>query len=111
MLFKEKLKLGFNGLLVVFLSHLFIACLHAKIETVTVNASGTGETETLAIESALVQAVSKVNGAEIAASTKTSISEVSSTSKGTELNEEYQNKVSKISDYTYASLIKCFHKK
>ena len=38
--------------------------------------------------------MSKVNGAEIAASTKTSISEVSSTSKGTELNEEYQNKVS-----------------
>ena len=41
----------------------------AKIETVTVNASGTGKTEALAIESALVQAVSKVNGAEIAAKT------------------------------------------
>ena len=64
--------------------------IQAKIETITVNASGTGTTEALAIESALVQAVSKVNGAEIAASTKTSISEVSSTSKGTELNEEYQ---------------------
>ena len=66
----------------------------SKIETITVNASGTGKTEALAIESALVQAVSKVNGAEIAASTKSSISEVSSTSKGTDLNEEYQNKVS-----------------
>ena len=76
-----------------FLSFLICCIVQAKIETITVNASGTGTTEALAIESALVQAVSKVNGAEIAASTKTSISEVSSTSKGTELNEEYQNKV------------------
>ena len=77
--------------LLLFYLSLFV---QAKIETVTVNASGTGKTEALAIESALVQAVSKVNGAEIAASTKSSISEVSSTSKGTDLNEEYQNKVS-----------------
>ena len=60
----------------------------------TVNASGTGNSEALAIESALVQAVSKVNGAEIAASTKTSISEISSSSKGDEIDKDYVNKVS-----------------
>ena len=87
---KKKLRTLTLSFLFLFLSFF----VQAKIETVTVNASGTGTTEALAIESALVQAVSKVNGAEIAASTKTSISEVSSTSKGTELNEEYQNKVS-----------------
>ena len=87
---KKKLRTLCLSFLFLFLSFF----IQAKIETVTVNASGTGTTEALAIESALVQAVSKVNGAEIAASTKTSISEVSSTSKGTELNEEYQNKVS-----------------
>ena len=75
----------------VSLSKFFV---QAKIETVTVNASGKGTTEALAIESALVQAVSKVNGAEIAASTKTSISESPLLLKVTELNEEYQNKVS-----------------
>ena len=65
-----------------------------KIETIIVNASGTGNSEALAIESALVQAVSKVNGAEIAAITKTSISEISSSSKGDQIDKEYVNKVS-----------------
>lgn len=91
---ESKLQLNYKSLLLIVLSYLFIAGLHAKIETITVNASGTGSTEALAIESALVQAVSQVNGAEIAASTKTSISEISSSTKGTELNEEYQNQVS-----------------
>ena len=48
----------------------------AKIETVSINASGTGKTEALAIQAALVQAVSKVNGVQIAASTQSSISEI-----------------------------------
>ena len=65
-----------------------------KIETIIINASGTGNSEAQAIESALVQAVSKVNGAEIAAITKTSISEISSSSKGDQIDKEYVNKVS-----------------
>tara|TARA_B100001248_G_scaffold255208_1_gene234636 strand:- start:84 stop:1358 length:1275 start_codon:yes stop_codon:yes gene_type:complete len=91
---ENKLQLNYKSLLLIVLSYLFIAGLYAKTETITVNASGTGNTEALAIESALVQAVSKVNGAEIAAITKSTISEVSSTSKGIDLNEEYQNKIS-----------------
>ena len=91
---ESKLQLNYKSLLLIILSFLFIVGLHAKIETITVNTSGTGSTEALAIEAALVQAVSQVNGAEIAANTKTSISEISSSTKGTELNEEYQNQVS-----------------
>ena len=78
---ESKLRLNYKSLLLIILSFLFIVGLHAKIETITVNASGTGSTEALAIEAALVQAVSQVNGAEIAASTKTSISEISSSTK------------------------------
>ena len=42
----------------------------SKIEIKTVEVDGRGTTETLAIESALVEAVSQINGTEIAAKLK-----------------------------------------
>ena len=53
----------------------------AKTQVLNINSSGIGETEILAIEAALIQAISKVNGSEIAANTKSSISEISNNSK------------------------------
>ena len=76
--------------LLLFYLSLFV---QAKIETVTVNASGSGTTEALAIESALVQAVSQVNGGQIAAQTKSSLSEMKKDGDYN-LNQEFQKEVS-----------------
>ena len=66
----------------------------SKIEIKTVEVDGRGTTETLAIESALVEAVSQINGTEIAAKTKTKLSEVSSNGK-TEIEESFNQEVEK----------------
>ena len=93
-LYNYNMSLKYKYLLLIILGFLSVKACANKIETIIVNASGTGNSEALAIESALVQAVSKVNGAEIAAITKTSISEISSSSKGDQIDKEYVNKVS-----------------
>ena len=82
----------------------------SKIEIKTVEASGRGTTETLAIESALVEAVSQINGTEIAAKTKTKLSEVSSNGK-TEFEESFNQEVEKktgglIKNYKVLSSVK-----
>ena len=82
----------------------------SKIEIKTVEVDGRGTTETLAIESALVEAVSQINGTEIAAKTKTKLSEVSSNGK-TEIEESFNQEVEKktgglIKNYKVLSSIK-----
>ena len=66
----------------------------AKIEVKTVETTGRGTTENLAIESALIEAVSQINGAEIAAKTKTALSEVSSNNE-TKIDESFNQEVEK----------------
>ena len=78
----------------LFLFFLFPSILFSKIEIKTVETSGRGSTETLAIESALVEAVSQINGAEIAARTKTKLSEVSSSDK-TIIDESFNQEIEK----------------
>ena len=79
--------------LFVILSLFLITDVKAKTQVLNINSSGIGETEILAIEAALIQAISKVNGSEIAANTKSSISEISNNSKIKEFNKEYKQKV------------------
>ncbi len=66
----------------------------SKIEIKTVETTGRGTSQSLAIESALVEAVSQINGAEIASKTKTKLSEVSS-NETTEIDESFSQEVEK----------------
>jgi len=59
-----------------FISLLFPFFLIAKVEIVNVEVEGLGSSKKAAIDSALVEAVSQVNGAEIASNTKRQLTEV-----------------------------------
>ena len=59
--------------LIAFLIPVF---LFAKVEIVNVEVEGLGSSKKAAIDSALVEAVSQVNGAEIASKTKRQLTEV-----------------------------------
>ena len=78
---------------IVVLSFFFFYNATAKVEVVNINSSGIGKTQKLAIEAALVQAISQVNGLEIASKTKSIISEISNNSELEELNSEYGQKI------------------
>ncbi len=78
---------------IVVLSFFFFYNATAKVEVVNINSSGIGKTQKLAIEAALVQAISQVNGLEIASKTKSIISEISHNSELEELNSEYGQKI------------------
>ena len=67
---------------------------YSQIEIKTVETTGRGTSKTLAIESALVEAVSQINGVEIAAKTKTKLSEVSSNNK-TDIDESFNQEIEK----------------
>ena len=61
---------------VFFVSLLIPVFLFAKVEIVNVEVEGIGSSKKAAIDSALVEAVSQVNGAEIASKTKRQLIEV-----------------------------------
>ena len=56
---------------------LFPSVVFSKIETKTLEVNGTASDESSAINNALVEAISQINGAKIAAEVKTSLSQVS----------------------------------
>jgi hypothetical protein len=69
---------------------------HAKLEIVSVQTEGVGITRAEAISDAVVQAISQVNGAEIAASTMSSVKEQTSASKDDSaysMEEAYQKDI------------------
>ena len=61
---------------IFFVSLLIPVFLFAKVEIVNVEVEGVGSSKKAAIDSALVEAVSQVNGAEIASKTKRQLTEV-----------------------------------
>ena len=61
---------------IFFISLLFPVFIFAKVEIVNVEVEGFGSSKKAAIDSALVEAVSQVNGAEIASKTKRQLIEV-----------------------------------
>ena len=61
---------------IFFVSLLIPVFLFAKVEIVNVEVEGFGSSKKAAIDSALVEAVSQVNGAEIASKTKRQLTEV-----------------------------------
>ncbi|MAI02351.1 MAG: hypothetical protein CMP40_00790 [Rickettsiales bacterium] len=69
----------------------------AKIEIKSVVVNGIGSTEQLAIESGLVEAVSQINGAKIAAEIKTSLSQTT-TEEGSEVTKSFDKNVSKLTN-------------
>jgi ABC-type Na+ efflux pump permease subunit len=72
--------------MVFILIPVFVICVGAKMSYVPVDAQGTGETRKDAIADALQDAVSQVNGAEIAAEMSSSVKEDISEKNG---KEEY----------------------
>ena len=69
----------------------------SKIETKTLEVNGTASDESSAINNALVEAISQINGAKIAAEVKTSLSQVS-TKEGADVKKTFDKNVSKITN-------------
>ena len=79
---------------------LFLLCptvVFSKIETKTVEVNGIASDESSAINSALVEAISQINGAKIAAEVKTSLSQVT-TKDGADVKKTFDKNVSKITN-------------
>ena len=76
---------------------LFPSIVFSKIETKTVEVNGTASDESSAINNALVEAISQINGAKIAAGVKTSLSQVS-TEEGADVKKTFDKNVSKITN-------------
>ena len=76
---------------------LFPSIVFSKIETKTVEVNGTASDESSAINNALVEAISQINGAKIAAEVKTSLSQVS-TKEGADVKKTFDKNVSKITN-------------
>ena len=76
---------------------LFPSIVFSKIETKTVEVNGTASDESSAINNALVEAISQINGAKIAAEVKTSLSQVS-TEEGADVKKTFDKNVSKITN-------------
>ena len=79
---------------------LFCLCptvVFSKIETKTVEVNGIASDESSAINNALVEAISQINGAKIAAEVKTSLSQVS-TKEGADVKKTFDKNVSKITN-------------
>ena len=69
----------------------------SKIETKTLEVNGTASDESSAINNALVEAISQINGAKIAAEVKTSLSQVS-TKEGADVKKTFDKNLSKITN-------------
>ena len=76
---------------------LFPSVVFSKIETKTLEVNGTASDESSAINNALVEAISQINGAKIAAEVKTSLSQVS-TKEGADVKKTFDKNVSKITN-------------
>ena len=76
---------------------LFPSIVFSKIETKTVEVNGTASDESSAINNALVEAISQINGAKIAAEVKTSLSQVS-TKEGADVKKTFDKNLSKITN-------------
>ncbi len=90
-----KIKIGFKF---IFLTLIYLACFGGKMSYVPVDSQGSGVTRKEAITDALQDAVSQVNGAEIAAEMSSSVKELSSEKDGEEkyeMEEAFQENVKK----------------
>ena len=76
---------------------LFPSVVFSKIETKTLEVNGTASDESSAINNALVEAISQINGAKIAAEVKTSLSHVI-TKEGADVKKTFDKNVSKITN-------------
>ena len=76
---------------------LFPSVVFSKIETKTLEVNGTASDESSAINNALVEAISQINGAKIAAEVKTSLSQVS-TKEGADVKKTFDKNLSKITN-------------
>lgn len=84
-----------NILIIFFL--LYPSLVFSKIETKTVEVNGVASDESSAINNALIEAISQINGAKIAAEVKTSLSQVS-TEEGADVKKTFDKNVSKITN-------------
>ena len=84
-----------NIFIILFL--LFPSVVFSKIEIKTVEVNGLASSESEAINNALVEAISQINGAKIGAEVKTSLSQVS-TKEGADVKKTFDKNVSKITN-------------
>ncbi|MBZ7992029.1 MULTISPECIES: hypothetical protein [unclassified Campylobacter] len=93
-------------ILIIFLG-LFLVSLNAKVVTTTSTKTATGEgygiTYSEAVDNALAQAVTKLNGAYIKASNSFSQTQLESSADGTNINALFNQKISKATNGRFSS--------
>tara|TARA_X000000950_G_scaffold289462_1_gene413774 strand:- start:3058 stop:4278 length:1221 start_codon:yes stop_codon:yes gene_type:complete len=75
----------------------FPFCVYSKIEVKRVEVNGIGLTQQLAVESGLIEAISQINGAKIAAEIKTSLSQTTNNNE-TDVDKSFNKNVLKFTE-------------